>query len=109
MPAIDLSATPYYSMVISLAKSHLFSIAIHPMSVVHCKKVNRLRQVCHHWVVCADMDNGPKGSPHSRERGEPRLHRHARTERPARFRRNGPATLEDAFQQCSARQVRYIR
>ena len=27
----------------------------------------------------------------------------------ARFRRNGPATLEDDFQQCSARQVRYIR
>jgi len=48
MPAIDLSATPYYSMVISLAKSPLFSIAIHPMSVVHCKKVNRLGQVCHH-------------------------------------------------------------
>src|ERR1700752_1769358 len=41
--------TPYYSMVISLAKSPLFSIAIHPMSVVRCKKVNRLRQVCHHW------------------------------------------------------------
>ena len=54
MPAIDLSATPYYSMVISLAKSPLFSIAIHPMSVVHCKKVNRFRQVCHHW--------GPLGS-----------------------------------------------
>jgi hypothetical protein len=50
MPAIDLSATPYYSMVISLAKSPLFSIAIHPMSVAHCKKVNRLRHVCHHWV-----------------------------------------------------------
>src|SRR4029077_19233908 len=51
MPAIDLSATPYYSMVISLAKSPLFSIAIHPMSVVHCKKVNRFRQVCHHWAL----------------------------------------------------------
>jgi hypothetical protein len=54
MPAIDLSATPYYSMAISLAKSPLFSIAIHPMSVVHCKKVTRkvtrLRQVCHQWV-----------------------------------------------------------
>jgi len=55
MPAIDLSATPYYSMVISLAKSPLFSIAIHPMSVVHYKKVNRLRQVCHHWPSsCVD-------------------------------------------------------
>ena len=50
MPAIDLSATPYYSMAISLAKSPLFSIAIHPMSVVHCKKVTRLRQVCHQWA-----------------------------------------------------------
>src|SRR5439155_5502592 len=100
MPAIDLSATPYYSMVISLAKSHLFSIAIHPMSVVHCKKVNRLRQVCHHWVVCADMNNGPKGSPHSRERGEPGSIDTPGLSDLARFRRNGPATLEDDFQQC---------
>ena len=50
MPAIDSSATPYYSMVISLARLPLFSIAIHPMSVVHCKKVNRLRQVCHYGL-----------------------------------------------------------
>ena len=28
----------------------------------------------------ADMDNGPEGSPHSRERDEPGLHRHARTQ-----------------------------
>jgi hypothetical protein len=48
MLAIDSSVTPYYSMAIRLAKSPLFSIAIHPMSVVHCKKVTRLRQVCHH-------------------------------------------------------------
>ena len=57
MLAIDSSATPYYSMVISLARLPPFSIAIHPMSVVHCKKVNRLRQVCHYglWVT---MDYG---------------------------------------------------
>jgi len=36
-----------------------------------------------------------KGSPHSCERGEPGLHRHARIERPAGFVSNGPATLED--------------
>ena len=30
--------------------------------------------------VRADMDNGLKGSPHSRERSEPGLHRHPRTE-----------------------------
>ena len=29
-------------------------------------------------AVRADMDNGLEGSPHSRERGEPRPHRHAR-------------------------------
>ena len=39
-------------------------------------------RICRRPFVRADMDNGPKGSPHSRERGEPRLHRHARTERP---------------------------
>ena len=62
MPAIDLSATPYYSMVIALARSPLFSIAIHPMSVAHCKKVNRLRQVCHHWssAFCARSVRPPR-------------------------------------------------
>jgi NAD(P)-dependent dehydrogenase (short-subunit alcohol dehydrogenase family) len=30
--------------------------------------------------VRADMDHGFEGAPHSRERGEPGLHRHARTE-----------------------------
>ena len=29
--------------------------------------------------VRADMDNGLKGPPHSRERGEPGFHRHALT------------------------------
>ena len=29
--------------------------------------------------VRSDLDNGFKGAPHSRERGEPRLNRHART------------------------------
>jgi NAD(P)-dependent dehydrogenase (short-subunit alcohol dehydrogenase family) len=30
--------------------------------------------------VRSDLDNGPKGAPHSCERGEPRHHRYARTE-----------------------------
>src|SRR2546428_8755992 len=54
-------------------------------------------------LIRADMDNGLKGSPHSRERSEPGPHRHARTERPGGFHRGGRATLEDAFQQCSDR------
>ena len=41
------------------------------------------------------MDHGLERPPHSSERGEPRLDRHARPERPARFLRNGPATFED--------------
>ncbi len=41
--------------------------------------------------VRADMDNGLKGSPHSREHGEPRLNRHARSEWPAGFHRSGPS------------------
>jgi NAD(P)-dependent dehydrogenase (short-subunit alcohol dehydrogenase family) len=43
------------------------------------------------------------------ERGEPRLHRHARTARPAGVHPNGPATLEDAFQRGSTRQAGYTR
>jgi len=30
--------------------------------------------------VCTDLDNGPEGAPHSRQRSEPRLHRHPGTE-----------------------------
>jgi formate hydrogenlyase transcriptional activator len=41
----------------------------------------------------------------SRERGEPRLHRHTSMA----FHGSGRGTNEDHFQQCSARQVRYTR
>jgi NAD(P)-dependent dehydrogenase (short-subunit alcohol dehydrogenase family) len=46
-----------------------------------------------------------KGSPHSRERSEPRVYRHA----PMAFHRSGGATLEDDVRQYSARQARHIR
>ena len=61
-------------------------------------------RICRRAFVRADMDNGPKGSPHSRERGEPGSIDTPGLSDLARFRRNGPATLEDDFQQCSARQ-----
>src|SRR6266850_6982573 len=48
MLAIDSSVTPYCSRVISPPRLRLFSIAIRPMSAVHCKRLNRLSQVCHH-------------------------------------------------------------
>ena len=47
--------------------------------------------------VRADMDDGLEGSPHSRQRREPRLHRHPRTEGAAGLR-NRPATQVDDFQ-----------
>ena len=36
-------------------------------------------RICRRPFVRADMDNRLKGAPNSRERGEPRLDRHART------------------------------
>jgi len=39
-----------------------------------------MRPSCRRAFLRADMDNGPEGSPHSRERSEPRPHRHARTD-----------------------------
>src|SRR5260221_836523 len=59
--------------------------------------------------LAAAADYGLKGSRHSRERSEPGLHRHARTKRSTGFLGNGPTTLEDACQRCSARQARYTR
>ena len=46
---------------------------------------------------------GPQGSPDSRECGQCRIHRHARTERPAGVRRRGEGTLENDFQRRSTR------
>jgi NAD(P)-dependent dehydrogenase (short-subunit alcohol dehydrogenase family) len=54
-------------------------------------------------VVRADVDNGPQGSPDSRECGQCGIHQHARTERPAGVRRRGEGTLENDFQRRSAR------
>src|SRR2546425_11436469 len=55
------------------------------------------------------MDDGPQRSPHPRECGEPWRDRHADAAWPVGFLGNGPATLEDDFQHCSARQIGYTR
>ena len=50
-------------------------------------------------AVRADIDNGLEGSPHSRERGEPGRHRHARSGRRDGVLENGPATRADNCRQ----------
>jgi hypothetical protein len=59
---------------------------------------NQWRLQRHHGCesfVCADVDNRFEGLPHSRERSEPGLHWHARTEWTPGLLRNGPATLNE--------------
>jgi len=56
-------------------------------------------------LVCEDMNDGPQESPHSRQRGEPGLHRHTRVA----CHRSGRAALEDDVEQYSGRQARHTR
>src|SRR6516165_3817249 len=69
----------------------------------------QLRHKGRRALVRADIDHGLEGSPHSRERGEPGRHRHARSGRCDGVLGNGPATRSDDFRRRSARQVRHAR
>ena len=60
-------------------------------------------------LVRARVDHGLEGTPHSRERREPRPSRHAQAEGLTAFQRSGRASFGVDFEPCFSPEVRYAR